>query len=58
MQTIDPVNPTILLAIELSTSTLLVAARVPGLDKPRLVSDRWWRYSRLVGSDLVSAGAC
>ena len=46
MQTIDPVNPTILLAIELSTSTLLVAARVPGLDKPRL--------SRIDGGDTAA----
>jgi hypothetical protein len=29
-------NPTILLAIELSASTWLVAARVPGLEKPHL----------------------
>ena len=36
MQTIDTVNPTILLAIELSASTWLVAARVPGLEKPHL----------------------
>lgn len=36
MQTIDTVNPTILLAIELSASTWLVAARVPGSDKPHL----------------------
>src|SRR6201987_3678706 len=36
MQTIDTVNPTILLAIELSASTWLVAARVPGLEKPPL----------------------
>ena len=33
MQTIDTVNPSILLAIELSASTWLVAARVPGLEK-------------------------
>ena len=46
MQTIDPVNPTILLAIELSTSTWLVAARVPGLDKPRL--------SRIDGGDTAA----
>jgi Transposase and inactivated derivatives len=36
MQTIDTINPTILLAIELSASTWLVAARVPGLEKPHL----------------------
>ena len=36
MQTIDTVNPTILLAIELSASTWLVAARVPGREKPHL----------------------
>src|SRR6202043_1077825 len=36
MQTIDTVNPTILLAIELSASTWLVAARGPGLEKPHL----------------------
>ena len=36
MQTIDTVNPTILLAIELSASTWLVAARVPGSEKPHL----------------------
>src|SRR3984957_3373261 len=36
MQTIDTVNPTILLAIELSASTWLVAARVPGWEKPHL----------------------
>jgi transposase len=46
MQTIDPVNPTILLAIELSTSTWLVAARLPGLDKPRL--------SRIDGGDTAA----
>ena len=36
MQTIDAINPTILLAIELSASTWLVAARVPGREKPHL----------------------
>src|SRR5258705_11784252 len=36
MQPIDTVNPTILLAIELSASTWLVAARVPRLEKPHL----------------------
>ena len=36
MQTIDTINPTILLAIELSASTWLVAARVPGSEKPHL----------------------
>ena len=36
MQTIDTVNPTILLAVELSASTWLVAARVPGWEKPHL----------------------
>lgn len=36
MQTIDTVNPIILLAIELSASTWLVAARVPGWEKPHL----------------------
>ena len=36
MQPIDTVNPTILLAIELSASSWLVAARVPGSDKPHL----------------------
>lgn len=46
MQTIAPVNPTILLAIELSTSTWLVAARLPGLDKPRL--------SRIDGGDTAA----
>lgn len=33
MQPIDTVNPTILLAIELSASTWLVAAHVPGSEK-------------------------
>ena len=36
MQTIDAVNRTILLAIELSASTWLVAARMPGSEKPHL----------------------
>src|SRR5664279_287625 len=36
MQPINTVNPTILLAIELSASTWLVAARVPGAEKPHL----------------------
>src|SRR5712675_557677 len=36
MQTIDTIKPTILLAIELSASTWLVAARVPGWEKPHL----------------------
>src|SRR5208283_3205678 len=36
MQPIETVNPTILLAIELSASTWLVAARVPGAEKPHL----------------------
>ena len=36
MQTIDTINPTILLAIELSASTWFVAARVPGLERPHL----------------------
>ena len=36
MQPIHTVNPTILLAIELSASTWLVAARVPGSEKPYL----------------------
>jgi hypothetical protein len=36
MQPIDTNNPTILLAIELSVSTWLVAARVPGSEKPHL----------------------
>ena len=36
MQPIHTVNPTILLAIELSASTWLVAARVPGSEKPHL----------------------
>ena len=36
MQPNDTVNPTILLAIELSASTWLVAARVPGVEKPHL----------------------
>ena len=36
MQPNDTGNPTILLAIELSASTWLVAARVPGSDKPHL----------------------
>src|SRR5450755_1611635 len=36
MQSIDTANPTILLAIELSASTWLVAARMPGLEKPHL----------------------
>ena len=36
MQTIDTVNPTIFLAIELSASKWLVAARVPGWEKPHL----------------------
>lgn len=59
MQPIDTVNPTILLAIELSASTWLVAARVPGSEKPHPhASDPWWRHGCLVGSDLVSAGLC
>ena len=37
MQTIDTVNPTILLAVELSASTWLVATRMPGLEKPHLL---------------------
>src|SRR5450759_4028226 len=36
MQPNDTVNPTILLAIELSALTWLVAARVPGAEKPHL----------------------
>ena len=36
MQPIDTVKPTILLAIELSASSWLVAARVPRLEKPHL----------------------
>lgn len=36
MQPIDTNNPTILLAIELSVSTWLVAARVPWSEKPHL----------------------
>ena len=36
MQPIHTVNPPILLAIELSASTWLVAARVPGSEKPHL----------------------
>ncbi|MGO9243453.1 MAG: IS110 family transposase [Verrucomicrobiia bacterium] len=36
MQPIHTVNPTILLAIELSASTWLVAVRVPGSEKPHL----------------------
>lgn len=36
MQAIDTVNPAILIAIELSASTWLVATRVPGSDKPQL----------------------
>jgi hypothetical protein len=36
VQTIDTFNPTILLAIELSASTWLVAARVPGWEEPHL----------------------
>ena len=36
MRTIDTVNSTIFLAIELSASSWLVAARVPGSDKPHL----------------------
>src|SRR5450631_664898 len=36
MQPNDTVNPTILLAIELSASTWLIAARVPGSEKPHL----------------------
>src|SRR5258705_2826673 len=36
MQTIDTVNPTILLATELSASRRLVAARLPGWEKPHL----------------------
>ena len=36
MQPIDTDNPTILLAIELSASTWLVAARVPGSERPHL----------------------
>jgi hypothetical protein len=46
MQTINTVNPTILLAIELSASTWLVAARVPGLEKPRL--------HRIDGGDMAA----
>src|SRR5262249_43619723 len=36
MQSIDNVNPTIHLAIELSASSWLIAARVPGSEKPHL----------------------
>ena len=36
MQSIDTINPTIHLAIELSASTWLVAAHVPGSEKPHL----------------------
>ena len=36
MQPIDTINSTIHLAIELSASTWLVAARVPGAEKPHL----------------------
>ena len=36
MRTIDTINSTMLVAIELSASSWLVAARVPGLDKPHL----------------------
>jgi transposase len=36
MQSTEAVNPTILLSIELSASTWLLAARVPGSDKPHL----------------------
>src|SRR6516225_752545 len=36
MQSIDNVNPTIHLAIELSASSWLIAARVPGSEKPYL----------------------
>jgi hypothetical protein len=49
MQTIDTVNPTILLAIELSASTWLVAARVPGLEKPHL--------HRIDGGDTAALSA-
>jgi hypothetical protein len=37
MQPNDINSPTILLAIELSASTWLVAARVPGSEKPHLL---------------------
>jgi hypothetical protein len=36
MQPINTVNPTIYLAIELSASTWLIAARLPGSEKPHL----------------------
>src|ERR1700704_3349901 len=36
MRTIDTINSTMLVAIELSASSWLVAARVPGSDKPHL----------------------
>jgi transposase len=36
MQSIDNVNPTIHLAIELSASSWLIAARLPGSEKPHL----------------------
>ena len=46
MQPNDINSPTILLAIELSASTWLVAARVPGSEKPRL--------HRIDGGDTVA----
>src|SRR5258705_3577002 len=46
MQTIDTIKPTILLAIELSASTWLVAARVPELEKPHL--------HRIDGGDMAA----
>ena len=46
MQPNDINSPTILLAIELSASTWLVAARVPGSEKPHL--------HRIDGGDTVA----
>ena len=46
MQPINTVNPTIYLAIELSASTWLIAARLPGSEKPHL--------HRIEGGDTVA----
>ena len=60
MQPIDTVNPTILLAIELSASTWLVAARVPRLEKPHLHRIDGGDTAALLAliSSLRAAGPC
>ena len=58
MQSIDTVNPTILLAIELSASTWLVAARVPGSEKPQLHRIDGGDTAALFALDLVAARPC